>query len=96
MKAISGFSYEEVNPSTCADYVREYVSNSSAVDDPDAEYDLGKAGEMLYEYMTTHTSELLEEYYEELNRRDIVDSPFYSVPDGVLTDVCMACEREEA
>ena len=37
---MQAFNYEEINPATCRKYVREYVSNSSAVDDPDAAYDL--------------------------------------------------------
>ena len=91
MEAINGFSYEEVNPSTCKEYVREYVSNSSAAENPDTEYDLDQAGEQLYEYMSSHAVELLHTYFGSEST-----SAFEVVPTRVLTDVCMACAREEA
>ena len=50
--------YEVVNPHTCMLHVREYVLNSSAADDPDAEYDLQQAGQMLYRYVCEHYTEL--------------------------------------
>ncbi|KAB8292703.1 hypothetical protein [Bifidobacterium apri] len=87
MKAISGFSYEEVNPSTCADYVREYVSNSDAVENPEAEFDLDKAGEMLYEYMCAHSAEIIEAYLDSDGR-----TPVFDFVDGDdFTDIVMAC-----
>ena len=55
---MKAFHYEEINPSTCRKHVREYVLNSSAVDDPDAAYDLQQAGQMLYEYVCEHHIEL--------------------------------------
>lgn len=91
MKAIRDFDYTEVNPYTCAMHVREYLSNSSAVKNPEAEYDLDMAGVQLYEYMSTHSDDLIDEY---CNDDELCKSPFDAVPEGVLTDVCIACERD--
>lgn len=82
MKAISYF-YTEVNPHTCAMHVREYLDNSSAVENTEAEYDLDMAGEKLYEYMSAHSDDLIDEYCN----YELCKSPF---------DACMACAREEA
>ena len=58
MQAISDLHYEAVNPSTCRKHVREYVLNSSMTDDPETAYDLQQAGEMLYQYVCEHHTEL--------------------------------------
>ena len=55
---MQAFHYEEINPATCRKHVREYVQNSSAVDDPDTAYDLQQAGLMLYQYVCEHHTEL--------------------------------------
>lgn len=90
MKAIRDFDYTEVNPHTCAMHVREYLANSSAVENPEAEYDLDMAGVQLYEYMSAHSDDLIDEYCNDV----LCKSPFDTVPDGVLADVCMACARD--
>lgn len=58
MQTMSDLHYETVNPYTCRKHMREYVSNSSAVDDPDTAYDLQEAGDMLYSYVCEHYTEL--------------------------------------
>lgn len=89
MEAINGFSYEEVNPHTCKEHVREYVSNSVAVDAPEAEFDLDLAGILLAEYMRAFSDEIVEAQLE-----DEEPNPFEEVPEDVLTLICEISERD--
>ena len=91
MMVKSEFPYEEVNPYTCRLHVANYLTNADGINlsNVDELYDLDKAGELLYWYMCAHSSDIFEEYYE-----GGWMTPFEALDESVLTDVCMACERD--
>lgn len=92
MKAIRDFDYTEVNPYTCRLHVADYLTNADGINLSNVGelYDLDKAGVQLYEYMSAHSDDLIDEYCNDV----LCKSPFDTVPDGVLADVCMACARD--